>query len=1514
MSKKLTRMSGIICDPAKTIGLETELKLSPAITVHYTSKIIDVAKVMSVKDNTTCVLVIDDRGQLCGILTDKDIVFRVLATGMDPKRTAVHTVMTSNPVTATLDTAKKVAMEAIYTGAFWHIPIISDNDSSTVVKTNVIGMINLNELFGRDIIEKLQQTPSFMEFSSIPSTSDNSFAYSDIDMISRYEEIRQQRLTVVLDQHEESPPEIDGKMNVSIASNIMKIYKKGAVIVCDTDSRSLLGILTTQDLILRVVAAGRYPTATSVKSVMTPNPPVVNPNKQVSKTLQYMLDNNYKYIVIGADLKITGIVDILEVTRAALQQLQDCDEIEEDAKSRRSFSEDGSFYESSKLLHRSSKSTLQSFEDSDKQKNVPHIKIDLIKDKILDGLDDNDNEDESDEIRPVFLPRDVSLINNNIITETIPELDEDRKSETYENKNENILSDLNNSVEILSRDLIIDHDDSNSHEPIIESLDSKTSDSYAYSTSNSNSTPIINLPIIKIKLEPDMDKKMKNSKAELSQSNEENQNIKKSDESIEPNGMESKISEIILQNKIKSDINENIEQKNIEASINENNMINEVEANTSKDNGNMESNVKESDENIETIELNEVENNEKIEFNEIEKVETVKLNENENNNDEIIKIIEQNELINDNIDNERDEVKLINENIENEKDEIIEHNELINENINNEKDVNIEQNELIKENINNEKDVNIEQNELIKENIDNEVTKEIKIDKKIDVEKIEPKELLEKENDIYHMVEINNNGEKMNEDIKNSESEEVETNFNVNSNDDNSNNSNKTIEQSILPEIVISNEYDNQYSSDIVNPINTEYINNIPKQLEMIEASVNNYHDQISKATTQSYNKNQNTPNEIATIDAVLAVEVNDEGIQNFDSNRTFKEIDNILVSNNNNNNNDINFEDLQDSNDYYNEINANNNILKDLELEVSEEAKRLVNNIIESNIVPEINEVINETKNDNIIGARNDNVTEDESDNGIKIDNDNIIDTEYHNVIEAENDNATEAGNNNITEDEVYNELNIDNDVNNNNLEVIKEELKNNINNEQIFNDRSSNQNENNDGDEEHSLEFSEINIQYVDNNNNNECTEKLSNDTNVNKTNNIYDLSSIMPPSPPMPIENFNYQDRSIPQLSLNQALEKNEVFNINNQNNNYSSTINESNSSINDQDGFITSTSNNEIASVHSNEILYRKRDFNPTIVEENEEDLSSTLQPSQEHEDDSNTKNQDDTKNAIMETIALDSESNIVLDNNQEEPILEKGKLIEFDKTEEQKNNDPPKSVLEYIRQIVTPNVISHIFRYSIDKSQLDDAITLNNNGDNSTTMLVKRVVGGRDYYEEKERKYNEREDSSSTVLYPTQYLNTSQKRVSLSRLAASHSIIKEEDLLLKCFDQETEQVYRINYNNDTKYEEVIETILKKSEIDDRDNLLFGYLDEDRDFIKIESEEDFQQGIWLARKLLWGRLLIVIKHKNTSYIKSILPWGNRSTASNANNDQGSWLSNAMLIGVGIAATLAVKKISS
>jgi len=435
---------------------------------------------------------------------------------------------------------------------------------------------------------------------------------------------------------------------------------------------------------------------------------------------------------------------------------------------------------------------------------------------------------------------------------------------------------------------------------------------------------------------------------------------------------------------------------------------------------------------------------------------------------------------------------------------------------------------------------------------------------------------------------------------------------------------------------------------------------------------------------------------------------------------------------------------------------------------------------------------------------------------------------------------------------------------------------------------------------DDKPSLEFNNINVQYVDPNE--VDNSKFQSNNLENNNNEIYDLSTIMPSSPPMPVNN-NYQDKIIPSLDLNDSMEKNDSNSL--QSHEIRGSLH---SSLREQDSLIMN--HHEIASIQSNDFV-KNNDYIRISNNDIEEDLSSTLQPTAGH-DENNKEKDDDTKSAIMETIALDSESNIVLDQNQEKgPVIERGNLIEFQKDEEQqKNKATPKSVLEYIRQIVTPNVISHIFKYSLDKSQLDEAYPVDDN--NSTTMLVKRVVGGRDMYDEEDRRYND--DSSSTVLYPSQYMNTSQKRVSLSRLAATQTIIKEEDLLLKCFDQETEQIYRINYNNNTKYEDIVNTIIKKSEIEDRDTLLFGYLDEDRDFIRIETEEDFLQGIWLARKLLWGRLFIVIKRKNKASLMSLLPWGSRSAANNANNDQGNWLNNAMLIGVGIAATLAVKRISS
>jgi CBS domain-containing protein len=53
------------------------------------------------------VLVIDDAGALCGIVTDRDVALRVVAAGLDPATTAIGEVATPDPVA--VDTAGTVA-------------------------------------------------------------------------------------------------------------------------------------------------------------------------------------------------------------------------------------------------------------------------------------------------------------------------------------------------------------------------------------------------------------------------------------------------------------------------------------------------------------------------------------------------------------------------------------------------------------------------------------------------------------------------------------------------------------------------------------------------------------------------------------------------------------------------------------------------------------------------------------------------------------------------------------------------------------------------------------------------------------------------------------------------------------------------------------------------------------------------------------------------------------------------------------------------------------------------------------------------------------------------------------------------------------------------------------------------------------------------------------------------------------------------------------------------------------
>jgi CBS domain-containing protein len=64
--------------------------------------------------------------KLNGIFTERDVVFRVVAAGLDPAQTAVSDVMTGSPKTISPDKTFGHAMLIMYEGGFRHLPVVEN--------------------------------------------------------------------------------------------------------------------------------------------------------------------------------------------------------------------------------------------------------------------------------------------------------------------------------------------------------------------------------------------------------------------------------------------------------------------------------------------------------------------------------------------------------------------------------------------------------------------------------------------------------------------------------------------------------------------------------------------------------------------------------------------------------------------------------------------------------------------------------------------------------------------------------------------------------------------------------------------------------------------------------------------------------------------------------------------------------------------------------------------------------------------------------------------------------------------------------------------------------------------------------------------------------------------------------------------------------------------------------------------------------------------------------------------
>ena len=108
----------------------------PLIHVQMTDKVRDVARRMSEK-NIGAVAVLDS-GTLVGLFSERDLMTRVVAPGLDPEETSVSSVMTRELAVADPVDDFNLCLQKMTELNCRHLPVVSDG--------SLIGMISLRDL------------------------------------------------------------------------------------------------------------------------------------------------------------------------------------------------------------------------------------------------------------------------------------------------------------------------------------------------------------------------------------------------------------------------------------------------------------------------------------------------------------------------------------------------------------------------------------------------------------------------------------------------------------------------------------------------------------------------------------------------------------------------------------------------------------------------------------------------------------------------------------------------------------------------------------------------------------------------------------------------------------------------------------------------------------------------------------------------------------------------------------------------------------------------------------------------------------------------------------------------------------------------------------------------------------------------------------------------------------------------------------------------------------------------
>ncbi|CAL5327443.1 hypothetical protein CsSME_00007150 [Camellia sinensis var. sinensis] len=301
---------------SRSMGLTGErtvrrLRLSKALTVPETTSIHEACRRMAAR-RVDALLLTDSNALLCGILTDKDIATRVIAHELNLEETPVSKVMTRNPVFVLSDTLAVEALQKMVLGKFRHLPVVE--------KGEVIALLDIAKCLYDAIARMERAAEKGKAIAAAVEGVEKHWGASVSGPNTFVETIRERMfrpsLSTIISENSKIVTVSPTDTVLVATKKMLECRMSSAIVIVENKPR---GILTSKDLLMRVIAQNLPPESTLVEKVMTPNPECASVDTPIVDALHTMHDGKFLHLpVVDRDGVVVAVVDVLHITHAAV--------------------------------------------------------------------------------------------------------------------------------------------------------------------------------------------------------------------------------------------------------------------------------------------------------------------------------------------------------------------------------------------------------------------------------------------------------------------------------------------------------------------------------------------------------------------------------------------------------------------------------------------------------------------------------------------------------------------------------------------------------------------------------------------------------------------------------------------------------------------------------------------------------------------------------------------------------------------------------------------------------------------------------------------------------------------------------------------------------------------------------------------------------------------------------------------------------------------------------------------